>query len=329
MLKVFITVDTEVWPNTPGWPRTPIAAARTDFRRESALYLDGATGAGEFGVGYQLAMLARYGLKACFFVEPLAAARIGTAALEKVVGQVQRAGHEVQLHLHTEWLGDLHDATLPPRYRQFMHEFSMPEQAALIRAGAALLEQAGAAPVCAFRAGSFGANADTLRALAACGLAYDSSYNPTCLHPDFARTPVLEQPARIGGVWEFPVSSYADYPRHRRHAQLCACSFAEMRAALMAAWQARWYSFVIVLHSFELLRGRSPPHTPAPDWRVVGRFESLCRLLDAERDKFSTTLFRELDPAQVPALPHAPALRGTLRRTLLRAAQQRWPQRNS
>ncbi|PWF47645.1 hypothetical protein C7C56_014360 [Massilia glaciei] len=328
-MKVFITVDTEVWPDAPDWPRTPIAAGRTDFARESALYLDGATGEGEFGVGYQLAMLGRHGLKACFFVEPLAAARIGRAPLEKVVDQVQRAGHEVQLHLHTEWLGDLQDAALPGRHRQFMHQFSVDQQAALIGSGAARLARAGAAPVCAFRAGSFGANADTLRALAACGLAFDSSYNPTCLHPDFLRAPVLEQPARVHGVWEFPVSSFGDYPRHRRHAQLCACSFAEMRAALMAAWEARWYSFVIVLHSFELLRGRSPPHTPAPDWRVIGRFESLCRLLDAERGKFATTLFRELDPALVPALPRAPALRGSIARTLLRAAQQHWPHRNS
>ena len=37
MLNVFITVDTEVWPNSPGWPHTPLPAG-AGCERELAAY---------------------------------------------------------------------------------------------------------------------------------------------------------------------------------------------------------------------------------------------------------------------------------------------------
>jgi hypothetical protein len=324
MLNVFLTVDTELWPLDPGWPQHRISPVRTDFSRERALYIDGATAQGEYGVPYQIATLERYGLKACFFVEALCAGRIGRAPLEQIVGQVQRGGHEVQLHLHTEWLRELREPALPSRWRPFMHQYTRREQAALIRHGLAALHAAGAAPLRAFRAGSFGANRDTLRALAECGVAFDSSCNPTCLHPDWDRPDMLEQPAWIDGVVELPVSSFRDYPGHRRHAQLCACSFAEMSSALLAAWQAGWYSFVIVLHSFELVRRRRRSGGACADRVNIARFEQLCAFLAAHRDKFASGLFRDLDPAAVPLVPCAPALRSPLAHTLRRVAQQGW-----
>lgn len=324
MLNVFLTVDTELWPIAPGWPQRPIAPARTDFSREIALYIDGATPQGQYGTGFQLEVLDRFGLKACFFVEALCAGRIGGGLLERTVGRIQRGGHEVQLHLHTEWLGDLAEPTLPARPRQFMHQFSQTEQAALVRVGVASLRAAGAAAVCAFRAGSFGANRDTLRALAECGLAFDSSYNPTCRHADWVGACTLEQPALIDGVLEFPVSTFRDYPGHRRHAQVCACSFDEMKSALLAAWAAGWYSFVIVLHSFELVRNRETPAGARADWLNIARFERLCAFLATHREKFATRLFSELDPAGVPATLPARALRSPLIHTIRRVAQQGW-----
>ena len=324
MLKVFLTVDTELWPVAPGWPQSPIARGRTDFSREIALYIDGATPQGEYGVGFQLKVLDRFGLKACFFVEALCAGRVGHGQLERTVDRIQRAGQEVQLHLHTEWLGDLADPALPTQPRQFMHQFSRPEQVALIRAGAANLRAAGAAAVCAFRAGSFGANRDTLRALAECGLDFDSSYNPTSFHADWDGECALEQPALIDGVLEFPVSTFRDYPGHRRHAQLCACSFDEMKAALLAAWAVGWYSFVIVLHSFELLRDRGRPAAARADRLNIARFERLCAFLADHRDKFATSLFSELDPALVPAPLPQQVLHSPLIHTIRRIAQQGW-----
>ena len=54
-----------------------------------------------------------HGLKGVFCVEPLFATRLGLARLQKMVGLIQDAGHEVQLHLHTEWVDEANDGTLP------------------------------------------------------------------------------------------------------------------------------------------------------------------------------------------------------------------------
>lgn len=289
---------------------------------QSYFYGAGATGA--YGVPYQLDLLARRGLKATYFTEALFADAIGLGPLQRLVSEIEGAGQEVQLHLHTEWLTELTHTRLPSPFRQFIREFGRLEQEQLIAHGVTNLRECGAGPVVAFRAGSYGANVDTLRALAANGIAFDSSHNPPYVGGacglDFGQ-PLL-QPRRVEGVWEFPVSVFEDYPGHLRPAQLCACSFGELATALERAWQAGWQSFVIVLHSFELVRGfnQRPPRT-APDTINLRRFERLCAFLAENRDRFPTRHFRDLDPALLAEAPAAP-VRGRLRHTLWRHVEQ-------
>jgi hypothetical protein len=97
MLNVFITVDTEVYPLLPNWRETGLAG---DIARD----FDGQTSKGDFGLRYQLQMLNEYGLKAVYFVEPLFASAVGLEPLRKVVDLISKYGHEVQLHIHPEWL---------------------------------------------------------------------------------------------------------------------------------------------------------------------------------------------------------------------------------
>lgn len=56
-LKVFLTVDAEAWPRFRDWRETGL---RQDVDRE----IYGATPSGRFGIGYQMDLLDRYGLKA-------------------------------------------------------------------------------------------------------------------------------------------------------------------------------------------------------------------------------------------------------------------------
>lgn len=60
----------------------------------------------------------------------------------------------------------------------------------------------------AFRAGSYGANQNTLRAVAKNGLLFDSSYNPCYLGEDckIDLNEQLLQPYKIENAWEFPIS---------------------------------------------------------------------------------------------------------------------------
>jgi len=133
----------------------------------------------------------------------------------------------------------------------------------------------------------------------------------------------LVQPALVDNVVEVPVSFYNDYLNHFRHVQLCACSFSELQHALLWAWKAGWTSFVIVMHSFELIRYTCKArHQIAPHPLHISRFDKLCRFLSEHSDKFNTVHFRDLNPTELPFEGNARYYRSSLARTLYRYGEQ-------
>lgn len=291
-MRVFITVDTEIWPRHNNWREDRLAR---DYQRD----ISGITPEGDFGIPYQLRVLNSFGLKAVFFVEALHAREVGDEQLRRLVWSIQAAGQEVQLHLHTEWLKWMSNPLLPGRTGQNIRQFTQEEQVQLIAEGVANLSRAGSHNICAFRAGNYGANSDTLRALARNGISYDCSYNlPYLTSTCGLKTPeVMLQPRLfIDGVYEVPVSYFQHPPGMIRHAQLCACSAGELERALEMAWQQHWPAFVIVSHGFEFLKDRKQTERPPrPDWTVIRRFERLCRFLALNRNRFETVGFTGLN----------------------------------
>jgi hypothetical protein len=115
---------------------------------------------------------------------------------------------------------------------------------------------------------------------------------------------LLVQPSVLEGVHEFPIAFFRDWPGHYRHAQIGACSTAEMQSALLGAHRRGWRSFVILSHSFELLKGRRTRLRVGPDRLVIRRFVELCRFLGENRTRFRSAVFSEqrswLKPLAVP-----------------------------
>jgi hypothetical protein len=320
MLRVFFTVDTEAHPASKNWAERGLAA---EIRRD----IVGMTPEGEFGAFYQAKTLEQFGLKGVFFTEALFSYSAGLDALRTVVAGIQDRGHEVGLHLHPEWLKRAPQVSvLPGKEGNMMRLFSEDDQTTLIGKGVEQLQKAGVEKVYSFRAGGYAANFDTLRALARNGVLYDSSHNfcwmgNTC---DMPTDEPLLQPRLLHGVYEFPVTFFADWPGHFRHAELCACSFGELQIALMRAWRENWHSFVIVSHSFELIKRLSRDGGPvgAADKTVIRRFRRLCEFLAANRDKFQTSTFRELDRSELPSRSYTKPLSGFLPHTAWRFAEQ-------
>ena len=289
-MDIYITVDTEVWPKSEG-----LTADGLDAYIAEDVY--GATDRGEFGIGYQMDVLESNGLRGVFFVESLFAIATGRAHLSRIVKFIQDRGHEVQLHVHPEWLR-LGVGGLLPQHRggQYLKDFSLEEQIVLIGAALDELRASGASHVCAFRAGNCGANRDTLRALEFHQIPYDSSYNVWYLNSvcDLKMERLLVQPTMIEGVEEFPIAFFRDWPKHYRHVQIGACSTDEIQTALMGAYEKGWQSFVILSHSFELLKGRHTlPRRVSPDYCVVQRFADVCRFIGQNRDRFRSAVFAE------------------------------------
>jgi hypothetical protein len=300
-LSVFLTVDAEIWPFEPFWTRGPSDDKRVDLTREFEHYVLGATDQGEFGIRFQMEMLNKHGLRACFFVEPLHAIASGKRWLSETLAMILAAGHDVQMHTHTEWPCAGIDRALAQH--RCMHQYCFEDQVEILSIGRRLLQECGAPPPVAFRAGNFGANADTLRALRSTGAAIDSSVN----HCYAGRTCMIEapcQPAILEGVLEMPITVFHDYGKHLRPVQLAACSSFEMEHALWQARRAGWQAFVILWHGAELVRRRRTHKGPSLANRIlVQRFQRLCHFLRAHRDHFETAVFSELDCDRFPSLP--------------------------
>ncbi|MBI1179531.1 MAG: hypothetical protein GC201_03170 [Alphaproteobacteria bacterium] len=295
MLDVLITVDTEFWP---------VTSVRDIARDNYARCVLGRHRQGAHGIGYQIEVLNAHRLKAVFFIEALHAAVLGDDLLARTVDMVRGAGHEVQLHIHPEWLSAWPDHPFGTRHGRNMCVFGEDDQAGMIDLGLRALARCGVDGVTAFRAGNYGADRATLRALARCGLTYDTSYNLAHQGGDCALDfdQPLEAPVRAEGVWEVPVTHFYDRPYHVRPLQLCACSFAETSAVLKTARVAGRQTAVLVSHGFELMN----PSRTRPDPVIVNRFGQLCRLLSEMAEKGVRTVGFDglsLTETDAPALP--------------------------
>jgi hypothetical protein len=313
MLNVFITVDVELRIGRATLTPSGLAEAM-----RAGIY--GRTPEGDFGLPFKLRTLNSHGLKGVFFVESLSASALGVDPLRETVDLISGAGQESQLHVHAEWLSLMSEPILAGRTGRNMRDFSEDEQTRLIGAALANFHAASGRRPTAFRAGNYGANFSTLRALARNGIFVDTSYNACYLgDPCDMQTPQpLVRPQYFDDVLELPVTFFEDWPGHMRHAQVGACSFGEMSSMLMQAWRKGWGSFVIVSHSFELMNRARTRADPI----ATRRFADLCRFLAENRDKFHTCGFAELDSQRFSPEPVSPPLKSNPARTIWRFGEQ-------
>lgn len=286
-MNVFLTFDIEVWCN--GWDQLD-AKFPGSFER----YVYGRSRHGDYALPQTLAILNRHGLKGVFFVEPLFAARFGQEHLETIVRLIRDAGQEVQLHMHPEWVNEARQPLIEnsARKRQHLCYYTLDEQTALIAHGRQALEAAGSGTISAFRAGSFAVNRDSFEALRRNAIFLDTSLN-RC--HEISAPEVLQEHAResafvVQDVTTFPVTVMTDGFGKDRPAQVGACSFHEMRDALLHAHRIGTESFVVVSHNFEMLKTND---SSDPDWYVVKRFEQLCAFLAQHTDQFTVRGFSD------------------------------------
>ena len=302
-LNVYLTVDTEIWCD--GWD-----SIDAKFPNAFSKYIYGKTRDGNYGLPFQLQLLKEHNLKAVFFVEPLFATRFGLDALQEVAGLIKEYGQSIELHLHTEWIDESRQPIFPhiKEKREHIKDFDYAQQCELIAMGKDLLAQAGCKNINAFRAGSFGANDDTIKAVAHNEIRIDSSYNYCMDECEISIFNDIQQSVRHENIIEAPMSTFIDGLQRRRHVQLTACSYAELESSLQQAHRNGWNSYVFLSHSAELLK----PAVNKYDRIAVRRFEKLCRFLADNTEKFNTCNFEDLQigtgekesaPVQIGKLP--------------------------
>jgi peptidoglycan/xylan/chitin deacetylase (PgdA/CDA1 family) len=281
--------------------------------------ITGRTQAGCFGVGWQMGQLDAYGLKGVFFVDPMPGLVYGEAVVADMVGPIIERGHDVQLHIHTEWLEWAKANPVGTKTGGNLCSFDRADQQTLLSFARAALMRAGAPQPTAFRAGNYGANDDSLAALSALGFEWDTSFNADYLGKPCGIGLPREQVAAVRrlGVIEIPVAGLYDRPGHFRPAQICAISSGEMAAALDHAADAGHALFTIVTHSFEMLsRDRQRPNR-----MVMDRFTALCRKIAAHPGLTAAT-FDALDPNLAARENAQPRFESSRLRTMRRQAEQ-------
>jgi hypothetical protein len=303
MTNVYITIDTEY--SSSLFRKLGPASRAENFDKS----IRGKSPDGDAGISYQMDVFDRHGIKAVFFVDPMPALIWGVEAISDIVGPIVTRGHDVQLHLHSEWLEFAgQNNPVGNRTGKNIKDFHLEDQTILLDYARSALIAAGAPAPIAFRAGNYGANDDTLRALSALGITYDSSHCPGIANGDCAISlgPDDRAPMQHCGVIEVPAASIAARGTAQRHGQITALSAAEALAAVRHAQAHAVPGLHLVSHSFELMsRDRKRAN------RVVKRrFERLCAGLSALQGVATATYVTAPPRIQnghysAPILPHS------------------------
>lgn len=331
-MQVYITVDVEVWPaRVEGWPHRPLAGDN-GCDAEIDAYLTGRTGSGDFGIPFHLAVLQANGLKATFFVDPFFSFALGLDPLVAVVRMIEDAGQAVALHVHPEWLTDPRCKGLPDFRGPMISSYSPDEQLQLITLGIARLREAGANPIPAFRAGSWGADLSTLEALRKVGVRVDCSLNARMPHSFVAIADrcARQDAAELAGVVELPASRLYDRTTpDGRVISLVGSSAAEIKFMATECLAAGRRDVVLVLHSNEFVKTERlwQPGPVTPRRLVSKRFDEVSRFFGARRDVMPTCFVTDALPGESPNAASTYIPHSHLGRTILRQVGQvvsRW-----
>jgi hypothetical protein len=313
MTQVLITVDTELSPKS----HLEGLSYADNFERS----IQGKTDRGDFGLAHKLSRLDAYDLTGVFFVEALHGLVWGVDALKRITDPILERGHDVQLHLHPEWLQFLKASPVEGRYGEDLKDYNYADQKRLIEIGVDLFEKAGVPRPIALRAGSFGADQNTLAAAKAAGLVYDSSYNQA-IDPAMCRLvsePALLHPIDMDGLIQLPVTVFIDYPGHHRPLHLCAVSSSELSWLMDQAIDGDWPLLNLVSHSFELVFR----HEQRVNSVVSRRFDQLCYELDRRRHELKTCKVADLAKDRLLRRQRQQGVpRSSLLRTTTRLAEQ-------
>ncbi|GIX49580.1 MAG: hypothetical protein KatS3mg131_3791 [Candidatus Tectimicrobiota bacterium] len=306
-LYVLLTIDTEA-----------------DFRNGRVIPLSkmvyGEVGGRCYGIPLIMDLCEQYGYRATFFVSPFEARVLGEAGMRQACELIARRGHDVQLHTHPKWVTNA----------RFMWQHPLEQQVELLDYGKRLLQAWVGRPPLAHRAGGFGADHHTLRALKSVGIPVDSSHigSPYCrLDPHKVwRNGVQLTPE---GIVELPVTQFAQFKLGRfmptKPFDINANTLSELRFVVRAARATGLPVVTLLMHSFSFLKRSKDRSVFTPIPAEVRKFARFLRFLAEQPDVEVLTVaawYRLYQQApQAFATPTEVLPVSTLARSLVRACR--------
>ena len=268
---------------------------------------------GVFGTPLIMELLEAHGIRAAFFVNVYEYGQFGEAEIEAICAEIKGRGHDVELHTHPVWCYD--------RDREHMWQYTLDEQSEIIRHGLDLIEHWTGERPWAHRAGAYGANADTIEALALHDIPMDSS--AFFEHPNCRIHKVRNRVALLGSVLEVPVTGFFRHqglslgpvtiPRGRRFIKtdIDWALPSELKTFIRRAREHRLRVMTLFLHSYSLMRLDETWSVTGPEECKVRAFQDLlARIASDPGIEILTfrefhTLFRK-DPGRFTGSDHVP-----------------------
>lgn len=297
-VNVFITVDTE--HSIGGAFRDPNLKPVGNEKR-----VFGKIGDAAYGIPLIMDIADSCRLPVTFFVEVLNKHYFGEDETKKVCKYIIDSEHDIQLHLHPNYLNFTRSDPGELYFKDNMYCYNFSKQIGLINQGKELLIKYGVKRPIAFRAGNFAADNNTLVALKENGFLIDSSYN-NCYLGENCKLNVfkINDVYRMEGIWEFPVTNFVEFTglRSKRYMPLDinGVSFEEMKLVLSQAKSHGPKNITVIMHSFSFIKTYDAQYNKVrPRRYVIRRFEKLCRFLCENSDDFEVRTFGSLDENQL------------------------------
>ena len=313
LTNVFITIDTEhsIGGALKGQGLLPLGNEKRIYGKIKNKF---------YGIPLMMDIADNYGLKLVFFLEVFNYHYFGKSETREVCEYILKRNHEVQLHIHPVYL----NFTLPDpsekNFSDFIGSYSLSTQVEFLEKGRDLLKEYGAPTPHAFRAGNFGANLDTLKALSKAGFKIDTSYNPSYIGDCCFLPEITDNDVKLWhGIYEYPITGFQEisYIRSRRKMALDinGVNFSEIRWMLLNAFSIGLHNVTIIVHSFNFIKSNDIQYRKmTPRNMVIRRFEQLCSFLAMYSKFFLVKTFNDASynidrqSTHAPLLPEMPSL---------------------
>jgi len=233
----------------------------------------------EFGLPLVVKLLNDYKLKGTFFVDVYTNKKRYLPEFIALCRKLHESGHDLQLHTHPDGMFDAR--------RGSMQDYTLKEQVEIIQRGKEIFrEWFGINPI-AHRAGDWGANHDTLKALSENGIFMDSSMFFGWAHCHLNKNPLTKNwPVEYNSILEVPASVFQcqslGFFSPFRLVSTDGNSFEETCAVLKQFQRRRIPVVTLVYHSFSFLRWNKKRTEYRADKNRIHKFESLMKFLSKE-----------------------------------------------
>lgn len=297
-VNVFITVDTE--HSIGGAFQNPNLKPVGNEKR-----VFGRIGDTAYGIPLIIDIADSCRLPVTFFVEVFNKYYFGENESRNVCEYILRRNHDIQLHIHPNYLNFTLLDTHQIQFSDLIGDYSLSKQIESLEEARESLIRFGVPRPIAFRAGCFGANLKTLEALRETGFLIDSSYNTAYLgNPCLLPNTKINDLTTLRGIWEFPITNFVEFTglRSKRYMPLDinGVSFEEIKWVLRQAKLHGPKNITVILHSFSFIKPYDVQYRKVrPRRHVIRRFEKLCRFLCENSDDFKVRTFGSLDENQL------------------------------